>query len=230
MNCAFAYDDGAYILGALSPAERADYERHLPTCAHCREAVATLAVLPGLLGRLDPTTAVPTATAPLTLMPRLLAAAASRRRTEHRQRTWFSVAVATAAAMVAIAVGIGVHLADRTPTAPFVAPTPSHIPMTAMKQTALMLPIDAEIGLSRAEAGTWVAMRCRYEEGYSGSWPVRLVVFPKFGGPTEQVGTWMATSGREVQLTTLTHYAPDEIGRVELQGGDDTTLLWWTPE
>jgi len=230
VSCAFAYDDGAYILGALSPAERADYERHLPTCAHCREAVATLAVLPGLLGRLDPSTAVPTVTAPLTLMPRLLAAAASRRRAERRRRSWFSVAVATAAAMVAVAVGVGVHLADRTPTAPVVAPTATPIPMSAMRQTPRMLPIEAEIGLSRAEAGTWVAMRCRYEEGYSNSWPVRLVVFPKFGGPTEQVGTWMATSGREVRLTTLTHFAPDEIGRVELQGEDATTLLWWTPQ
>ena len=42
------------MLGALAPAERADYERHLAGCAACRESVAELAVLPGLLGRLDP--------------------------------------------------------------------------------------------------------------------------------------------------------------------------------
>ncbi|MER6596669.1 zf-HC2 domain-containing protein, partial [Micromonospora purpureochromogenes] len=53
-RCEFAHDDGAYVLGALAPADRAAYERHLAGCAACREAVAEIAVLPGLLGRLDP--------------------------------------------------------------------------------------------------------------------------------------------------------------------------------
>ena len=53
IGCEYAHDDGAYVLGALSPAERAAYERHLSTCSACREAVAEIAVLPGLLGRLD---------------------------------------------------------------------------------------------------------------------------------------------------------------------------------
>ena len=53
MRCEHEHDDGAYVLGALSPAERAAYERHLATCSFCREAVADIAVLPGLLGRLD---------------------------------------------------------------------------------------------------------------------------------------------------------------------------------
>jgi len=39
--------------GALSPTERAEYERHLAGCQSCRESVAALAVLPGLLSRLD---------------------------------------------------------------------------------------------------------------------------------------------------------------------------------
>ena len=53
MRCEHEHDDGAYVLGALSPAERAAYERHLATCSFCREAVADIAVLPGLLARLD---------------------------------------------------------------------------------------------------------------------------------------------------------------------------------
>jgi hypothetical protein len=53
MRCEHEHDDGAYVLGALSPAERAAYERHLGTCSFCREAVAEVAVLPGLLGKLD---------------------------------------------------------------------------------------------------------------------------------------------------------------------------------
>ena len=30
-GCEHAHDDAAYVLGALSPAERLDYERHLAT-------------------------------------------------------------------------------------------------------------------------------------------------------------------------------------------------------
>ncbi|HEU4424838.1 MAG TPA: zf-HC2 domain-containing protein [Pilimelia sp.] len=57
MRCEYAHDDGAYVLGALSPAERAAFERHMADCLACREAVAEIAVIPGLLGRLDPVAA-----------------------------------------------------------------------------------------------------------------------------------------------------------------------------
>ncbi|GAA2510369.1 anti-sigma factor family protein [Pilimelia columellifera] len=53
MKCEHEHADAAYVLGALSPAERTDYERHLAGCVACREGVADLAGLPGLLGRLD---------------------------------------------------------------------------------------------------------------------------------------------------------------------------------
>ena len=55
-GCGFGYDDAAYLLGALTPTDRAAYERHLPGCVHCRTAVAELSGLPALLARLDPAT------------------------------------------------------------------------------------------------------------------------------------------------------------------------------
>ena len=45
--------DGAYVLGALEPADRRRYEEHLATCSACSKAVRELAGLPGILGRLD---------------------------------------------------------------------------------------------------------------------------------------------------------------------------------
>ena len=39
MSCAFGYDDGAYVLGALSPADRKAFEDHLSTCADCQQSV-----------------------------------------------------------------------------------------------------------------------------------------------------------------------------------------------
>ncbi len=53
MRCPQTIEVGAYVLGALVPAERDTFEKHLATCAICREEVAELAVLPGLLGRID---------------------------------------------------------------------------------------------------------------------------------------------------------------------------------
>ena len=35
MSCPFAQDDAAYVLGALSPAERLEFERHLGGCDDC---------------------------------------------------------------------------------------------------------------------------------------------------------------------------------------------------
>jgi hypothetical protein len=41
---------GVYVLGAISPAERALVDRHLAVCRDCRDELAGLAGLPGLLG------------------------------------------------------------------------------------------------------------------------------------------------------------------------------------
>ena len=46
-----AHWDAAYVLGALSAAERQEYEDHLTSCPSCRDAVAELAGMPGLLAR-----------------------------------------------------------------------------------------------------------------------------------------------------------------------------------
>lgn len=53
-RCEYEQDGGAYVLGALSAAERTAYERHLMVCPVCRETTAELAILPDLLARLDP--------------------------------------------------------------------------------------------------------------------------------------------------------------------------------
>lgn len=57
MKCPQTLDAGVYVLGALLPSERDAFERHLGECGICRDEVADLAVLPGLLGRLDAATA-----------------------------------------------------------------------------------------------------------------------------------------------------------------------------
>lgn len=233
MTCDFALDDGAYVLGALSPAERSEFERHLSTCATCRESVASLAVLPGLLARLEPATAVALGggvavvqPAPSTLLPRTLAAAAQQRRFERRRngrrRTGYLLATAAALVLLVTAAGSAVHIVDSR------AETP--IPMTAMRPAQQeWTPVSADLGMAATAGGTKLVMTCWYGSGYEDGWIVRLVVFPRGGGEPDQVGTWTADAGDTVKLTALTHLKPAEIARVELQRTDNVTLLWWTP-
>ena len=42
---------GVYVMGAITPADRAVFTRHLDSCERCREELAGLAALPGLLRR-----------------------------------------------------------------------------------------------------------------------------------------------------------------------------------
>ena len=46
--------DASYVLGALSPSERREFEEHLATCGDCRDAVSELAGMPGLLAQVSP--------------------------------------------------------------------------------------------------------------------------------------------------------------------------------
>jgi anti-sigma factor RsiW len=54
-DCAQArHELGVYVLGAIGPGERAQVDRHLAACPRCREELAGLAGLPGLLRKVPP--------------------------------------------------------------------------------------------------------------------------------------------------------------------------------
>jgi hypothetical protein len=54
-DCAHCRSElGVYVLGAIGPAERAWVDEHLADCLRCREELAALAGLPGLLRRVPP--------------------------------------------------------------------------------------------------------------------------------------------------------------------------------
>lgn len=54
MTCRRTVSLGAYLLGALDPAERSEFEDHIATCPTCKAELVRLAPLPGLLQRLSP--------------------------------------------------------------------------------------------------------------------------------------------------------------------------------
>ena len=53
MTDPFEHFDAAYVLGALDDTDRAAFEQHLPGCDECRQRVAELSGLPGLLAGVE---------------------------------------------------------------------------------------------------------------------------------------------------------------------------------
>lgn len=100
---------GAYVLGGLDQADLREVHHHLPTCATCRDELAALAVLPGLMRRRrDDDEPASTPAAPPLLLPALLRQVdAERRRDRRRTRGRLAVAAVTVAALTA---GAGVVL------------------------------------------------------------------------------------------------------------------------
>ena len=104
---------GVYVLGAAEPAERTLVRMHLAWCRDCREELAGLAGLPGLLRRVPAAEADKSfasdagpggrADAPAdSALPRLLSRAARTRRI----RRWLALAATTAAVVFAAGTGI----------------------------------------------------------------------------------------------------------------------------
>ncbi|MEH0931133.1 anti-sigma factor family protein [Micromonospora sp. CPCC 205558] len=229
-RCEFAYDDGAYVLGALAPAERAAYERHLGGCASCREAVAEIAVLPGLLGRLDPAgleQILPPPAPPR--VPALLDEARRRRRRERTADRRRYALTTLAAAGLALVVGVGTAAVLPRPVAPSpqAQGTPGpQVSMVSMRPVAAAGPVHADIGLVGTKWGTQVTMRCGYDArtSYGKAYPFRLVARGP-NGATEQIGSWLAAPGDDLSFTGATRFTDAELTSVELQKADGTPLL-----
>ena len=107
---------GTYLVGALDPRERADVEAHLADCPACRDELAGLAALPGLMSRLT-TEEVLAGPPPVddALLERLLVAAARDRRVA-RQRRWLSAAAAVVVLVGGGAGGLAAYNAATGPT------------------------------------------------------------------------------------------------------------------
>lgn len=210
--------DAAYVLGALSAADRRDFEEHLERCPVCRANVSELAGMPGLLGRVpeaqrdglldDPTHE----SAPATLLPRLESAVRARQR---RRRLTYGVVAAAAAALVA-----GV-------TVPAVVAQFEQRPVTVALEPVVDVPLEASVDLSSVGGGTRVDMTCTYEyvEGEGGERSYDLVLLQR-DGDEETVSMWTTDEGSVVEISATVGTDRDDIASLEVRDtGSGTVLL-----
>lgn len=224
----FATWDAAYVLGALSGAERREYEAHLEGCARCRAAVCDIGGMPGLLSRLGPDDVrdlgtVGAAAAEPPLRPevrRTVLERVRRRRRRSRLVTSATVAaVAVAAAVLAVGVVLLVNPDDRAPAT--AAPSTT---MTKLVDT----PFAASVALSQFGWGTRVDMACSYGSWSGGEAPppgnLGMVVVGRDGSRT-QIATWLGLSGATALPSGNTPMAVDDIAAVQLVSADTGQVL-----
>ncbi len=224
MSCSFAHDDAAYVLGALSPVERLEFEKHLASCPDCTRAVRELAGIPGLLGRVgarvleDPPVDVPV---PDTLLPAL-----SREvRRSRLRRTLTAVGLAAAAAIIAPVVVAQIDDGAAAPT-PSATPTgPEAVDMAPLGE----VPVRASVTMEQVLWGTKLGLTCTYDpESVSYELPpaVDYVLFVRtHDGSAEQVGSWRSVGGRTMQLTAATAEDAADIASVEVRTPDGRVVL-----
>jgi hypothetical protein len=234
VTCQFAHLDGSYVLGALSPAERQEFEQHLAGCAECAQSVRELAGLPGLLSRVDPRVLEsPPAVNPVpdSLLPALV----EQVRRTRRHRTFVTATVAAAAA-AAVAVGMlgvtGAFDGERTPGSGRTSSSPTAIPTgpdSRAMQPVGSVPVRASLVLESVSWGTRLSLTCTYVTGGGDYEPAPaatyVLVVRTRDGRLEHVGTWRAIPGTTTRMSAATAASRADISAVEVRTENGKPVL-----
>lgn len=221
----FSHYDAAYVLGALSPADRREFEDHLKVCVACAGSVSELAGLPSLMSKvsLDQLTqeAEPP---PETLLPSLARAV----RRERRKRRLVVGATAAAAACVLTVGAVAITRAESPVRPPVTSSAPSASSTANMVMTAVApSPVTASARLVDMAWGTAIDLTCNYRtNGFypTGGTPYAMVVIDRSGG-VQQVATWNALPNRELTVTGASSRTRQDITAVEIRTLSGQTIL-----
>jgi hypothetical protein len=239
------HEDGAYVLGALSPEDRVAFERHLPGCPECAQSVRELAGLPGLLARV-PVEILDPDTLPMPVPDTLLPALVREVHRSRRRRTWITAGLVAAAATIAIgAVGVATLGGGDDDTPPSAAPTVGSTVTATATATAtptsaptaaavLMTPVGNEsisgwLSLTQVGWGTRLDLECTYARrsvDYNDpSWSTYTMYVHTTDGRTERVASWKAVPGKTMKLSAATAADVDDITDVEVRTAAGKTVL-----
>lgn len=208
---------GGYVLGGLADPDLARVQDHLPTCPACRDELATLAALPGLLRRRPPHQ--PDLPAPPVLLPALLAEVdAQRRRARRRGGLRLAAAAVTVAALTAGGSALlprdtltEGHTVTQGPQARFIAAagtaTGGNVQLVAKPWgTALTVTLS---GLPRS--GRFVLQATGRD------------------GAREQAAAWGATTNGMVKVVGATSLTPGDVTSVSVVGADGRAVASASP-
>jgi len=221
---------GAYVLGALDPADRSRVDTHLAGCPECRDELASFAALPGLLGRVSraEVESEPVDPGPQ-LLERMLSAAAAERRHDRRRRTLTSVA---AAVIVLAAIGVSVGFAvshDRhsaTTASASVVPGPSQTFTATNPQTGVQATVtEWKKGWGASVEVSVVGVTA----DLAGESCQLIAVGPD--GKTDVAASWAAPAAgysglSKVNASGSTALAATDISAFKVVGSDGATLVW----
>lgn len=225
--------DAAYVVGSLPIDERLEYERHLASCDQCTAAVAELAGLPGLLGKLPADEAVEISYAdpkqrhadlePETSLASVAHRASRRRR---RRRAWAaasSILAVVAAVLGGLAIGTSSdHGSVRAGSAMITAaPEADNYAMSGGQGFAVSLAVKD------ASWGTRFDWGCSYgSENWAEDGSVRYdLLAVRTDGETQVVGTWTAVGRSARGLAAVTSIPRAKIAAVQVRlHGAETTI------
>jgi predicted anti-sigma-YlaC factor YlaD len=198
---------GAYVVGALDRAERAEVEAHLAICPACRDELAALAPLPGLMSRLS-VAEVEAGPPPVddAMLDRVLGAVDRERRTENRRR-W----LAAAAVVALLAVGTGGAVTA------WQATHGNNWPRYEAErgQVHLTVRVSDDVGGTKLDMALWgVAPEQRCS-----------VIAVSRSGRTEVAGWWEATYAGTAKITGSTSIERDDLSELRVVTDDGAQLL-----
>jgi hypothetical protein len=205
----FAFDDAAYVLGALEGADLRAYTDHLDRCIRCQAQVAQLRGMPELLQRADPSAWEPSQASalPETLLPALMRDVSAERR-RHRIRASLSTLAAACLVAVLAVVGSNIWSDARAPQ-----PHPQALQVVGVADT----PVSADVTLTAVKTGTRIQMRCQVPgssyPGLNGTGEFHLVVFNRVGDH-EQLSSW--ESNPDYTVSVLSQWPKPNIAKVEI--------------
>jgi anti-sigma-K factor RskA len=213
MTDPFRHDDAAYVLGALSAEERAQFEAHLETCPACAARVAEIADLPRRLDGIHPEELADPGPVPDILLPRLV----TEIRAARRRRTIVAVTGALAAACIAalIAVVFTGQTSGGTPT-----PVAAGQPMRQVIAT----PVHARVALTAEEWGTQITLHCRYDQANGGVFAYKMIAVDR-SGERYSLGGWRIKGGQDITYTAGAPVAPKDIAAVIVTTPNNVPIL-----
>ena len=218
----YATWDAAYVLGALTPDERREFQTHLVDCDSCRESVADLAVVPDLLALVPPDNAIamlgerpPADDRPMP--PTMLRELVTQTERKRRRGKLIAVgaAVATAAAAVAIAVPLASGLGDDA------GPQPSTSEQVIAQRSMVNLiptPLSADFSVvALPDGNTRIEMACRYSDSSGYNYKGRYAMYVSTDRSESKVAEWEAQKGDVITASPVVADPAATIRRVDIR-------------